>query len=425
MSEVQTKSTIIENIEQLREYLQIAMKLEHATIPPYLTTAYTAKIEANKPSMDIMRAVAKEEMLHLTLAGNLLNAVGGKPDLISDDFVPPYPTHLPTGETTFEVNIEKFSTSAIQTFLNIERPAPMLPHHTKIVTLLKNDAAIPHERPDEFIHGNGHPFIPAEKKEDANYVVMVPHDKLSFKRKQTATKSFLPSVKTTDTEGNEVELHYWSIGEFYYAIRLGFAHLSEIMPPEELFCGDPSRQIGGIDYYSGGGILHKVTDLDSAMAAIKLIAGQGEGNPTKVYDDDNEIAHYYRFDQIIQGRYYRVPDKDGNNGDDPGKPQGGIFPVDMNEVFPIKTNAKVADYHSDPELEEKALLFNGQYKQFLMTLNKGFNGHPELFDPKIIGTEMFRIKYAMEQLIHYPILGTGENAAPTFEMNHFKYPSDK
>ena len=67
-----TPSTPIETIEQLREYLYVAMQLEHATIPPYLTAAYTAKIEENKASHDAIIAVAREEMLHLTLAANLL-----------------------------------------------------------------------------------------------------------------------------------------------------------------------------------------------------------------------------------------------------------------------------------------------------------------------------------------------------------------
>ena len=50
----------------------------------------------------------------------------------------------------------------------------------------------------------------------------------------------------------------------------------------------------------------------------------------------------------------------------------------MDAVFPIKKNAKVADYRSDPQLEEHARFFNGHYKRFLETLNTAFNGHPEL-----------------------------------------------
>src|SRR5580692_6531726 len=98
-------STPIQNVDQLKKYLQVALQLEHATIPPYLTAAYSARIEANKSSTDVIKAVAKEEMLHLTLAANLLNAVGGSPDLKEHDFVPSYPTFLPTGQDDFDVGI--------------------------------------------------------------------------------------------------------------------------------------------------------------------------------------------------------------------------------------------------------------------------------------------------------------------------------
>lgn len=93
----------------------------------------------------------------------------------------------------------------------------------------------------------------------------------------------------------------------------------------------------------------------------------------------------------------------------------------MASVFPIRTNPKVADYHGPPELEENALLFNGQYKRFLEKLTKAFNGQPELLGTTF-QAEMFQIKNAMERLIHNPIPGTNENAAPTFEMDRFIYP---
>src|SRR5687768_12916112 len=70
----------IRTVEDLREYLQVAMQLEHATIPPYLMALYTIRPGTNPDAVRILRVVAIEEMLHLTLAANLLNAVGGIPD---------------------------------------------------------------------------------------------------------------------------------------------------------------------------------------------------------------------------------------------------------------------------------------------------------------------------------------------------------
>jgi hypothetical protein len=98
------------------------MKIEHATLPPYLTALYSIRPESNSAAVEVLRVVAVEEMLHLALAANLLNAVGGKPNLVDPCFVPPYPVYLPTGERDFEVHLRSFSRDTIKTFLKIERP---------------------------------------------------------------------------------------------------------------------------------------------------------------------------------------------------------------------------------------------------------------------------------------------------------------
>jgi rubrerythrin len=424
---MQTPSTVIETIGQLKEYLQVAIKLEHATIPPYLTAAYSANIEVNKPSVDIIRAVAKEEMLHLTFAANLLNAIGGEPNLVSADFVPPYPTPLPTGQDDFDVGIEKFSDHALEIFLAIERPAELKPEHAGIVEYIRKTVAISGRHIDKSMLDNENPLVPITKVGDDRYelhynIAVVPHHRLTGKRKaiSEAGNSIIPRVPAGNSTDGDIALHYWSIGEFYKAIHLGFVELTQKMDMAALFTGDPKRQVDPKYYYSAGGELTVVSDLKSALMAIDFIAGQGEGNNQGVYDAEGELAHYYRFDQILKKRYYRDPNKDGR-GDEAGNPQGGGFPVDMGSVFPIKLNAKVADYRNCPELEHNARLFNGQYKRFLEHLNVAFNGHPELLG-SVFTAEMFRIKDAMERLIHHPIPGTEKNAAPTFEMDQFEYP---
>ena len=60
-------------------------------------------------------------------------------------------------------------------------------------------------------------------------------------------------------------------------------------------------------------------------------------------------------------------------------------------------------------------MFNGLYRGFLGTLNDAFNGHPDFFEGSYAG--MFQIRDAMDYLVRNEIAGTGENAAPTFEMN--------
>ena len=71
----------ITSMESLREHLQWAIELEHATIPAYLCALYSIKSGSNLEAVELISSVVIEEMLHLTLAANLLNAVGGEPRL--------------------------------------------------------------------------------------------------------------------------------------------------------------------------------------------------------------------------------------------------------------------------------------------------------------------------------------------------------
>lgn len=113
----------ISTLAELEAYLNAALRLEHATIPPYLTALYSLHPGSNSDAQHVIRVVVVEEMLHLTLVANVMNALGLQVDLTPDDFTPNYPAHLPSGEIDFLVDIRPFSQAAVTTFLNIERPA--------------------------------------------------------------------------------------------------------------------------------------------------------------------------------------------------------------------------------------------------------------------------------------------------------------
>ncbi len=72
-----------------------ADQLEHATIPAYLCGYFTLKPGSNKVVADIILGVAIEEMLHMTIAENLLIALGGTPAIDTSAFVPRYPGPCP------------------------------------------------------------------------------------------------------------------------------------------------------------------------------------------------------------------------------------------------------------------------------------------------------------------------------------------
>src|SRR5262245_3360794 len=113
----------IRTVEDLQQHLQWAIELEHATLPPYLTALYSIKDGSNQEAVEIIHSVFLEEMLHLTLAANILNAVGGSPNLDHPGIIASYPTFLPHSNDAFEVGLLKFSKEALEVFLQIERPA--------------------------------------------------------------------------------------------------------------------------------------------------------------------------------------------------------------------------------------------------------------------------------------------------------------
>ena len=51
-------------------------------------------------------SIASEEMLHLTLDANVLNAIGGNPNLTDSYWLPSYPTPFPS-KTSFSVSFGK------------------------------------------------------------------------------------------------------------------------------------------------------------------------------------------------------------------------------------------------------------------------------------------------------------------------------
>ncbi len=365
---------LITTVEELHYYLKQAMRLEHATIPPYITALYSIKPGTNLEGFHIIRQVAVEEMLHLTLVANVFNAVGGKfveekdgqvqTILTAPDFIPPYPTYLPTGSTDFQVGLGKFSPATIETFIKIERA----------------------EEVDE-----GKPLVVSRPVQEHCHFLTIHNGQPS------------------DT--------FYSIGLFYAEIIRGLNALYRQMG-NALFCGDPQRQITPEYYYNGGGDIVPVTDLRSAIRAIRVIQEQGEGSRVgAIYDAERELGHYYRFEQLKQGRYYIVNRDDPEQSDRPHEPTGEFFTVDWDAVYPIKENAKLSDYPVGTEVYEAAKDFQSAYSKFLKDIEYAFDGHPEELIPAVGG--MFRLKEQASYLMRNPIPDNkdGLNAAPIFRLD--------
>jgi hypothetical protein len=116
------------DVHGVRAALQAAIELEHSVIPPYLYALYSLVPGGNDTAAGTLRSVVNEEMLHLALAANLLNAVGGRPDLDSPRMLPRYPGPLPgTVDDGLVVELAPFSVALVRdVFMRIEQPEQAL-----------------------------------------------------------------------------------------------------------------------------------------------------------------------------------------------------------------------------------------------------------------------------------------------------------
>ena len=332
----------IDTPAKLIDHLQTALEIEHSTIPPYLCALYSIPDGQNVTASTLIRSVVMEEMLHMVLVANLLNAIDGGPKVNHKAFVPEYPTYLPHSDKKFVVQLLPFGTEALETFLKIEMPAPL---------------GAPPQSGD-----------------------------------------------------------FRTIAQFYRAIRDGFEYLCAKPGGEQkLFTGKRSKQVDGSSwYYGGGGVPFEVYDLETAKQAIAEITEQGEGYDHTLYDGDNrfgqvdELAHFFRFNEIRAGRRYQATDTPN------GYPTGPALVVDWSARFPMSPNPKAADYVDQPEIHRLMTEFNQTYTALLFVLHNAFNGQPSVLLQAV--PLMYDLKYRAQTLMAIPSgRGDGTTVGPSFE----------
>lgn len=332
------EKSLPQDLNELRDLLQNAMRLEHATIPPYLTMLYTLDDDVDWRIIDALRSIVVEEMLHFTLTANLLNAIGGTPAVDSPDFLPNYPARLPYDIDDIEVNLYGFSKNGIFQGMVIEHPKDVRPR------------AIANEVPSDM-----------------------------------------------------------TIGEFYLYIESRLRAAVENHGEAAIFTGKPHRQVPpDVFYYGGGGNVLTVNDLQSAIAAMKLITDQGEGTDNNIWVvDEDELAHYFRFSQIYNERLYQKGDSVASG------PTGAPFPVPWGKSVMIDTNAKVDDYPPG-EVRDAIIRFNQRYCQLLGNLQEAFTGSPDKLMAAVVA--MCALRDDFRAITANPFPGKELfHCAPTFE----------
>jgi hypothetical protein len=269
-----------------------------------------------------------EEMLHMALACNLLNAVGGSPQIDSAAFVPNYPARLPGGL----------------------RPD---------LTVSLKRASIEHIR-DVFM-----------------------------------------AIEEPETFSDGVKEHKLTVGWFYSQIQTG---LEALFAQGPLFV-ESSPQL---TKWRGPGQVFPVLDLESANAAIKVIVEQGEGAPPfDAGEGGAELAHFYKFEQIVQGR--SLEPKSGGYGY-----TGAPVPFEPEGVWPMVDHPNTAALPEGSLVRKLSEQFDEQYRLLLRLLQRAFTSHPDDYIDESIEM-MFSMEVAAKGLMQMPIgPGATLTAGPSF-----------
>lgn len=341
----------------LHGLLQKALMLELSTIPPYATACYSIKEQGaydrsapeivNAEPIEVIRQVMVEEMLHMVLVANVLNALDGRPRLNDPELLPHYPLALLDGKGP-TVHLRRFSPDQVKAFRDVERAPP---------------------DPQRAAGGD-----------------------------------------------------YHTIGGFYLYLAKTLDEACERHGAANLFTGHPERQIGAGEYYGAGGEVIAVKGRAAecralALEALREIMEEGEGadHGGLACDGDRipgpeerwDIAHYFKFNEILHSRYYRAEDHVD------GPPSGGDLAVDWSAVWPMRDDPKPGDYRAHPEIAALSERFNATWSALLDGLDAAFNGDKA----RLAGLVplMYRLKEDAQRLMRVPLPGgNGEMAGPTW-----------
>jgi Ferritin-like len=109
-----------DTLDHLLTDLQTALQLEWSTLPPYLYACWSLENPHGPEALSIRRVIG-EEMLHLGMVCNLVNALGGEPCFGGSE-VPKYPGPAP-GLHNLHLRLLPWSEAALQLFVHIEAPS--------------------------------------------------------------------------------------------------------------------------------------------------------------------------------------------------------------------------------------------------------------------------------------------------------------
>jgi Ferritin-like len=205
--------------------------------------------------------------------------------------------------------------------------------------------------------------------------------------------------------GDPRDVSRYTIGWFYDEIERS---LEALAAGGQIHFGHTDKQVPA-SAWSGPGELFVIDSLATARRAIREIKRQGEGTtPFRPGDGDGELAHYYKFSEIVAGRRI-VRGKDGFTYD--GEP----IPFAPDGVWPMMDDPDLAKL---PPGSRAAILteqFARIYQTLLRALERAFTGEPDYLRQSI--GIMYSLDLAARELMQTPSgLGDGTTAGPAFQL---------
>jgi hypothetical protein len=299
----------------LGKLLQSALGLEFATIPPYLSAAFSLGPE-NQNITDLLRRVAKEEMLHLTTIANLMNAIGVPPDIIAA--VPDYPYQLDVLATPLTLELRSFSLDLVENLLmRIEAP-----EHPVVFTTAFLAPGATSPTTIGLFYAQIIDIIQSEKIAD----LFVNAGRDAYKQR-TVDPNFATPIAYTSNQDTQT-----------YPLKPGFDFL--------------------------------IKDPPTAVRYLKWLVGEGEGaSPYDPTTAEGLPGHFYRFESILK-RKYLVKGPSATLG---YSYSGGDLLFTPAAVTEFTPNAKAGDYGSQPELQKRMKRFNDTYTIMVNALQSAFN----------------------------------------------------
>ncbi|MFJ9817432.1 ferritin-like protein [Streptomyces sp. NPDC101151] len=331
----------ITGLKDLKAALQLAVGLELSTIPVYLTALYSIKDGHNTETAQTIRSVVMEEMLHMTLAANVLNALGQTPSVEPVRFmgkhlhpIPSYPLTNPLVSGIGTLQLRPLSPDAIDSFVAIEHP----------------------------LHG-------------------------------AARAAEIPLGTCV----------YRTIGEFYEAVRTAltdpavckdsdFRHLNQV--PDTQYYGGAGHVVEVKDRKSAQQAIQTIIDEGEGLPPEKLEeAAKSVTDKDKLRNGWQMYSHYARFRELQNGRRFRTDQKAGD------EPMGAMVLVDYSAVHPALHVPRNGD--TEGGTESAALIeFDLAYTRLVDDLYLAFSGRKKDVAYRIAGRQVEELKPALPLAVH-------------------------